>query len=89
MPDIHCERHLVEKICRCYIVDDKFVFAGITCNLSKEEIALITGLPFRGKAIDLKSKKTSDFRLLNKHFRESKALHKKDLRGSKEEMSEK
>ncbi|KAK1286812.1 hypothetical protein QJS10_CPB20g00908 [Acorus calamus] len=80
MPDIHCEGHLVEKICRCYVADDKFVFAGITCTFSKEEVALITGLPFHGKAIDLKSKKTSDFWLLNKHFPESKALRRRDLK---------
>ncbi|KAK1314120.1 hypothetical protein QJS10_CPA06g00878 [Acorus calamus] len=78
MLDIHCKGRLIEKICRYYVADNKFVFAEITCNFSKE-IALIIGLPFHEKTINLKSKKTSDFWLLNKHFPESKALHRKDL----------
>ncbi|KAK1311774.1 hypothetical protein QJS10_CPA07g00772 [Acorus calamus] len=61
----------------CYVADDKFIFVGITCNFSKEEVVFITSLPFHGKTIDLKSKKTSNFLILNKHFSESKAFAQK------------
>ncbi|KAK1303172.1 hypothetical protein QJS10_CPB11g00920 [Acorus calamus] len=64
MLEINYEGQLVEKICRCFKVDDKFILSGVTCKFTKEEVALITGLPFYGKAMDLQSKKISDIRLL-------------------------
>ncbi|KAK1325950.1 hypothetical protein QJS10_CPA01g01505 [Acorus calamus] len=79
MPEINCEGQLVEKICRCFEVDDRFILGGVTCNFTKEEVALITGLPFYGKALDLQSKRISDIRLLQKHFLD-KHLHRKDVR---------
>ncbi|KAK1301445.1 hypothetical protein QJS10_CPB12g00555 [Acorus calamus] len=62
--EIHCEGHLVEKICHCFDSNDRFILGGVTCKFSKEEVALITGLPFHGKALDLHSKKVSDIHLL-------------------------
>ncbi|KAK1279138.1 hypothetical protein QJS04_geneDACA018809 [Acorus gramineus] len=60
---------------RCYI---KY-FRDTLAEFTKEEVALITGLPFYGKALDLQSKKISDIRLLQKHFPD-KHLHMKDVR---------
>ncbi|KAK1278196.1 hypothetical protein QJS04_geneDACA014414 [Acorus gramineus] len=79
MPEIHCEGQLVEKIFWCFELDDRFILGGVTCKFTKEEVALITGLPFYGKALDLQSKKISDIRLLQKHFPD-KHLHRKDVR---------
>ncbi|KAK1298273.1 hypothetical protein QJS10_CPB14g01176 [Acorus calamus] len=79
MPEINWEGQLVENIYRCFEVDDRFILGGVTCKFTKEEVALITGLPFYGKALDLQSKKISDIHLLQKHFLD-KHLHKKDVR---------
>ncbi|KAK1309281.1 hypothetical protein QJS10_CPA09g00764 [Acorus calamus] len=79
MPEINCEGQLVEKICRYFEVDDRFILGGVTCKFTKGEVALITGLPFYGKALDLHSKRISDIRLLQKHFSD-KHLHRKDVR---------
>ncbi|KAK1303010.1 hypothetical protein QJS10_CPB12g00373 [Acorus calamus] len=54
----------------------RFILGGVTCKFSKEEVALITGLPFHGKALDLHSKKVSDIHLLQKHY-SSTPLHKR------------
>ncbi|KAK1292814.1 hypothetical protein QJS10_CPB17g00719 [Acorus calamus] len=35
----------------------RFILGEVTCKFSKEEVALITGLPFHRKALDLHSKK--------------------------------
>ncbi|KAK1314287.1 hypothetical protein QJS10_CPA06g00902 [Acorus calamus] len=79
MPEINHEGQLVEKICWCFEVDDRFILGGVTYKFTKEEVGLITGLPFYGKALDLQSKKVSDIRLLEKHFPD-KHLHRKDVR---------
>ncbi|KAK1326101.1 hypothetical protein QJS10_CPA01g01854 [Acorus calamus] len=73
------EPQLVEKICRCFDSNDRFILGGVTCKFSKEEVELITGLSFHGKALDLHSKKVSDIHLLQKHF-SSTHLHRKDVR---------
>ncbi|KAK1296891.1 hypothetical protein QJS10_CPB15g00759 [Acorus calamus] len=59
--------------------DDRFILGGVTCKFTKEEVALITGLPFYGKALDLQSKRITNIRLLQKHFPD-KHLHMKDVR---------
>ncbi|KAK1318027.1 hypothetical protein QJS10_CPB04g01580 [Acorus calamus] len=54
-------------------------FRDTLAKFTKEEVALITGLSFYGKALDLQSKKISDIHLLQKHFPD-KHLHRKDVR---------
>ncbi|KAK1309277.1 hypothetical protein QJS10_CPA09g00762 [Acorus calamus] len=79
MHEINSEGQLVEKICQCFEVDDRFILGGVTCKFTKEEVALITDLSFYGKALDLQSKKIFAIRLLQKHFTD-KHLHMKDVR---------
>ncbi|KAK1321195.1 hypothetical protein QJS10_CPA03g01321 [Acorus calamus] len=35
--EIHCEGQLVEKICRYFYSNDRFILGGVTCKFSKEE----------------------------------------------------